>query len=416
MIYFIEYAVSFTAVLMSFVFFDAFAPKSRPFPRLAAAALSAAAALPIVLAGHSRIAFGFKAAGALVFIAVMHRLIFKAPLLRVLAADALYFAVAALAFFVTSVIISEGTVSDALNGSGDERVTVLLSSAAILSALCLAFRNQARASGGSQKQNRIFLIILLAVAAAWGIMYFYQVYTDITLFKIGTVVFILSAAVYYCVVYYFKAQTVKREAEWQERQNKLLEKALRDQEITFSQWRKNIHDYKNIILAMDSMVQNREYSELSDFLAKEKESIIRQAEYIRTGNCTVDTVINTKYSSAKQSGIPFTVNAKLPEECPLSGIDLARLLGDLIDNAIEASREEAEPFIDIVIAPVRSFFMIVVTNKCSSPSSNTQTSKADKQHHGIGLKSIRDTAEKYNGSFELTFEDSKAVATVMIPN
>ena len=167
---------------------------------------------------------------------------------------------------------------------------------------------------------------------------------------------------------------------------------------------------------MDSLAEHREYGKLSEFLSEEKQRFMHRAEYIRTGNSTADTVINTKLSVAKESGITFTVNARFPEQCRISDIDLARMLGNLIDNALEASQREDDPYIDIKVSVVREMLIMNIVNGCTVPPADTSSHKPDKLHHGIGLKSVRDTAEKYNGQFELVFEDGKAIATVMIPN
>ena len=64
----------------------------------------------------------------------------------------------------------------------------------------------------------------------------------------------------------------------------------------------------------------------------------------------------------------------------------------------------------------QSFLIIKITNKCTSPSVTGATTKDDKVFHGIGLKSVKQIIDQYDGNFDLTFEDGLAVAKIMIQN
>ena len=218
------------------------------------------------------------------------------------------------------------------------------------------------------------------------------------------------------VTYFFDAQQKQQEFELARQQTELLERTLKEQENTFSLWRKSVHDYKNTVFAMDSMLKNGQTDKLSEFLERESQELLHRAEYIHTGNMTVDTVVNTKLAVAAEKGITFTVNAAMPEKCAVSDIHLASVIGNLTDNAIEASEKETEPFVEVQISAVQDFLMIKIINKCSSPPGDLSTSKSDKERHGIGLQSVLSIVREYDGEFDLSFEDSKAIAAVMIPN
>lgn len=415
----IEYAVSLAAVLLSFMFFGAFFKKGFPLFRGYMYVTSAAAALSVFLLGKAEIKFGWVCAAAFACMTVIHLLYFKEKLYKILAAEALYYAVTAGAVFVSAVLLTEESVIQALVNSSHERAPILLTSCGILAFVCLALHK--RSGQVEAKGSSWFYVISFAVLAVCTVIYFFQVYArpgnqGLAALKTGVIIIILGAAAYTCYSFFFKMQKSRQEAELYNRENELLKRSLKEQEITFSQWRKNIHDYKNTILAMDSLAEQGEYGKLSEFLSEEKQRFMHRAEYIRTGNSTADTVINTKLSVAKESGITFTVNARFPEQCRVSDIDLARILGNLLDNALEASQRESEAFIDMKVSAVGEMLIINIVNKCTAPPADTVTRKPDRHRHGIGLKSVRDTSEKYNGQFELAFEKGKAIATVMIPN
>ena len=226
---------------------------------------------------------------------------------------------------------------------------------------------------------------------------------------------LIIAAIYAGIAGFLSSRERRKRFLITKQQNRMLERSLREQENTFALWRKSVHDYKNTVLALDTMLENGELDKLKAYLEQEKQSFMHRAEYIRTGNGTVDTVLNTKYAAALDNGITFTVNASMPRRCSISDIHLASVIGNLIDNAIEASINEDDPFIDIKIAEVQGFLMIKIVNRCSAPPADLSTAKAESHYHGIGLQSVRDTVADYDGQFDLTFESGKACASVMIP-
>ncbi len=238
-------------------------------------------------------------------------------------------------------------------------------------------------------------------------------HTNFTLTVFFIIILMLIVTIFFSITYFIDSLQKRKEYELVFNQNQLLEHSLKEQENTFSLWRKSIHDYKNTILAMEAMLKNGDEEKLASFLEEEHNAFMHRAEYIHTGNSTVDTVINTKYAIAKEKDIDFIVNAVMPKECTVSDIHLAAVLGNLIDNAIEASEKESEPYVDIEIAVKQNFLLIKIVNKCTSSNITKSTSKKNKEFHGIGLKSVRQIVNEYDGEFDLTFENDQATAQVM---
>ena len=112
------------------------------------------------------------------------------------------------------------------------------------------------------------------------------------------------------------------------------------------------------------------------------------------------------------------VNVKLPPSIVLSNIDVANILGNLIDNAIEAAREETEPYIEINMKQEKSFLIINIKNKCTKliGTDEIKTSKRDSEFHGIGLRSVRKTVKKYNGQIVLDVKKQEFIANILIQN
>lgn len=419
-----EYIVTSIEILMSFVFCNAFLKNKDTYSKQLALLLSSVIAILSLGLGNIKLFSAVNTILVFLILVVTHRQFFHAKLLKTIGVEISYYAVLVVCDLITSAlvaVITHSTISNLFNAFSNGRVLGSLSSKFILVVICIVFNKLSSKdrSNNNKKSTAIISAVSIIILLTCTALYFEQSKSQsddmnlmITIFFI--VILILVITMYACVIYFFTAQENKREYELVDQQKNLLTRSLKEQEHTFALWRKNIHDYKNTILALDTMIEKHQYDELAMYVAAQKDIFTHRAEYIHTGNNTVDTVINTKYAIAKDKGISYTVNAVMPENCRVSDIHLATILGNLIDNAIEASEKETEPYIDIKIITEKSFLLINVINKCTNPSPIDKTSKSDKTKHGIGLKSVKTTVEEYDGTFSLTFEDNQAEASIMI--
>lgn len=200
--------------------------------------------------------------------------------------------------------------------------------------------------------------------------------------------------------------------------NKMLQKSLDETEQTFELWRQSIHDYKNNIIALTQLAEEESIEEIKEFLRKENDLLEQKMFYIKTGNSVIDTIINTKQNVAEKKHVPFIVNVKLPSNIILSDIDMANILGNLIDNAIEAADGEKEPYVEITIKQEKSFLIINIKNKCTklTNTDKMKTSKIDSEFHGIGLRSVKRTIKKYDGQIAMYVTDEEFNTNILIQN
>ena len=135
--------------------------------------------------------------------------------------------------------------------------------------------------------------------------------------------------------------------------------------------------------------------------------------YERGQPVTIDLNDRPKYLASEMCQIFGNYWGYSPEDIDYKPVK--EILGNLIDNAIEASMKENEPYIDITIKQEKSFFIIKIINKYSEKlPPNLATSKKDSKFHGIGLNSVRHTVHKYTGSFDIVKRDNTVVATAMM--
>lgn len=103
-------------------------------------------------------------------------------------------------------------------------------------------------------------------------------------------------------------------------------------------------------------MKNKKFDNVLTSIEDELKIFANKAFYINSGNNTVDIVLNSKVNVAESCDITITVNAKITNEIKIDDIDLSVILGNLIDNAIEAATKENEKkYVHIQISQIRSF-------------------------------------------------------------
>ena len=229
------------------------------------------------------------------------------------------------------------------------------------------------------------------------------------LFQITTVFLLLKIA---------ETQQRKQTTELIELNNKMLQKSLDETEQTFELWRQSVHDYKNHVIVLKQLVDEKRVDEIKSYLDEEHDTISKQLFLVRTGNSVVDTLVNLKRALAEKQKITFLVHGILPPQLVVEDMDLASILGNLLDNAIEASMKEQEAYIDLTIKQEKNFFLIHIRNKCSN-AHEKRIDKSSKEHpefHGIGLKSVKRAMKKYDGQMHVEQTTEEFIVNIMIQN
>lgn len=139
------------------------------------------------------------------------------------------------------------------------------------------------------------------------------------------------------------------------------------------------------------------------------------------GDHTVNAVLCAKKMITEQKQIAFEIKADIPEPLKLDKPDICAILGNSLDNAIEAVSllEEKKRHIQLELCSAKGLFVMKLVNPSISqyPKSSgiIHTTKQDQENHGYGLKSIKKSAEKYGGTLEIQQEEGKFTLFLYIP-
>ena len=197
--------------------------------------------------------------------------------------------------------------------------------------------------------------------------------------------------------------------------NRMLEQSMAETEKTFELWRESMHDYKHNIVNLITLADNNNIEGIKHYLVQEESLLNKKLFYYKTGNDTVDAILYIKQQSAEKMNITFIIDADIPSDCSVKSEDFASLLGNILDNAIEASLEEDNPYVEIRLKPSDQGFWIIVTNKYTKSNHLFTSTKDNKVFHGIGLKSVKHTVKKYNGILNINISDDSFSVKIIIP-
>ncbi|MBR4005100.1 MAG: GHKL domain-containing protein [Treponema sp.] len=190
---------------------------------------------------------------------------------------------------------------------------------------------------------------------------------------------------------------------------------------TMRAWRHDYHNHIQSIKAMRAMGKDSELSDYLDNLEKDLDSIDIA---IRTGNVGLDAILSSKVSIARKNSIEVNCTAKVPGELKITDVHLCAIVGNLMDNAIEACEKitlgengVATRFIRIYIGLFKNQLYISITNSTNVKKRQRVTELVTSKigEHGFGLRRIDKLVDKYDGYVNRKNEPGVFATEIMLP-
>ena len=188
--------------------------------------------------------------------------------------------------------------------------------------------------------------------------------------------------------------------------------------LTMRAWR---HDYHNHMQSIKAMLEMGKKDELSDYLDNLEKDLDSIDIAIRTGNVGLDAILSSKVSIARKNNIEVNCTAKVPSELSVPDVHLCAIVGNLMDNAIEACEKipaGTDPrFIRIYIGLFKSQLYISVTNSTKEKKRRrlAELVTCKLGEHGFGLRRIDRLAARYDGYVNRKNEPGVFATEVMLP-
>ena len=203
-------------------------------------------------------------------------------------------------------------------------------------------------------------------------------------------------------------------------QRQLIETHYQEVENMYRQMRGWRHDYRNHIQTMKVLASSGDLEGIRSYLDRLDTDLNTVDLAVKTGNAMADAILNSKISLAKSRDIPVQVDAHIPVKLKMSELDLCCIIGNLFDNAIEAS---------LALPPEERLMRVYMDMKGTqlylSFTNFTAGGKREKQGgrflttkgegHGFGLVRVDAIVERLEGYLSRNSEDGAFTTEILIP-
>ncbi len=203
-------------------------------------------------------------------------------------------------------------------------------------------------------------------------------------------------------------------------QQELIETHYREVDNMYRQIRGWRHDYRNHIQIMKAYAAAEDWDAIRRYLDLLDKDLTTVDTVIKTGNPMADAILNSKISLAKAKGIRVVADAHIPYKLKSSEIDLCCIIGNLFDNAIEASEKlpEEQRVIRVYMDMKGTQLYISFTNftagkKLKKVGKVFRSTKGE--GHGFGLVRIDAIVERLDGYISRNSEDGAFTTEILLP-
>ena len=199
---------------------------------------------------------------------------------------------------------------------------------------------------------------------------------------------------------------------------KSQEKSVEETKILYQSVRSIRHDLKQHFQVALTMLHSGKINEAVDYMEKYNDTVLDAiSNKVFCDNDVVNYIINSKSKicSDRHIKIYIYIANEIPE---FSDLDLCVLLGNALDNAIEGVSGEGNNEIYLELRNVDNFFMIsvknTIINSVLEDNPNLISTKNEKEVHGLGILSMKEVVQKYNGSIEFYESDNKFCCDMLL--
>lgn len=236
----------------------------------------------------------------------------------------------------------------------------------------------------------------------------------LTLFFLTFVVFILAALL--GTVY---GKMLKAENAVLDVRNSVVEAQYKELSVSYERYRCLVHDEKHLVSYLTECIRKNETENALKFLLDFQNDLTSKEDRWWTGIQELDFMLNIKLRRMRTADIDFSCDLVI-RKLPLPESDFIVVMGNLLDNAIEATEKckEKERKINLVIKDINQIFFMKLRNSCVKKAviekNKFITDKTEKQKHGLGLESVKYIIERYDGNISFSYDDKNFEVRIII--
>lgn len=177
------------------------------------------------------------------------------------------------------------------------------------------------------------------------------------------------------------------------------------------------HDMKHHIIQLELMAKQNGQSDIEEYLQNMADFMSNPEELVHTGNLDIDSVLNYMISKAKQVLKEVNVKVNIPSDIA-SHFNINVIIGNLLENAIEAAVNTENKILDIDIHYKQGVLYLDISNSYSNKVTVKEhrflTSKEDDHKHGIGLYNVKKMVEEHNGVLQFCYDEDMFRVKIMM--
>lgn len=224
-----------------------------------------------------------------------------------------------------------------------------------------------------------------------------------------------------CFMLYQVQKFQRKEYEWKLFAEKIKDQGARAEDATaiWENIRRVRHDLKNHFTALRGMLQTGDIDACEDYIDKLYPTLNSMGDLVRSDNAVIDYLINTKLASL--NGVRTLISGYIDNLSDIAAADLASILGNLLDNAVEAVRKVTDPnrkSIELHFLRKNQNRIILCRNAVEAPvlkSNRELRSTKSEGDHGYGHRIVEALLKKYNGFVEYFEEDLIFSVQIVLP-
>lgn len=216
----------------------------------------------------------------------------------------------------------------------------------------------------------------------------------------------------FTAIVYLKNKTLEKEKELLIMRDTMVAQKYTELETAIEKNRQLSHDLKNHILVLKHFKMEGDYEGIDKYIEEIEQNFFDIKRIVWTGNQIADMLLEQKRILAEQEGIAFTIQAAPVAEWMFDNSETCSLLGNLLDNAIEACMRmdyNANKWVSVKIENQKQLLFIKIENSINEApvmeKGRPVSVKGDKKRHGYGLKNVERILNKYDGTIAYLSRD-----------
>lgn len=261
------------------------------------------------------------------------------------------------------------------------------------------------------------LIIIVVMARTFD-----ENYNDMaknTIIIIVMVLAVMNVILIFLLQDLMKSDNIIRETQVQKERVSHEIKLYQNMSQNIEQQRAIMHEYNNQLNCIKSMLDHNQIVELKQYTTGISNKFQTVSEVVNTNNVIVNAIINSKYKEALENNIVMTMKVNDLSMCRISNEDIVTILSNLLNNAVEACKKvDGKRVVMLKFIKEDDAIILSVKNTCEESAlivnDSVATTKEEKKMHGYGIKNIKDTVDKYDGSYHMESRDGYFYFAIMI--